>query len=129
VTLARYEYGALPLATWGALEGLWLVVGVATVELFLRRHRVVAIATVVVLAVILGAAMTRSTVYCLPVLAVAAAALARQDLRRMRYLALWAALVSLPSLNYSVDFLGLHMNASLIRPFPVQLVSTHGHLL
>lgn len=41
--------------------------------------------------------------YCLPVLAVAAAARARQDLRRLRHLALWAAVVSLLSQNYSVD--------------------------
>jgi hypothetical protein len=41
----------------------------------------------------------------------------------------WAAVVSLLSLNYSVDFSGLQMNVSLIRPFPAQLVSTRGHLL
>ena len=72
-----------------------------------------------------------SQTYCASrlVLAVAAAALARQDLRRLRHLALWAAVVSLLSLNYSVDFSGLQMNVSLIRPFPAQLVSTRGHLL
>jgi hypothetical protein len=59
----------------------------------------------------------------------AAAALARQDLRRLRHLAMWAAVVSLLSLNYSVDFSGLQMNVSPIRPFPAQLVSTRGHLL
>ena len=59
-------------------------------------------------------------------LAVAVAALARQDLR---HLAVWAAVVSLLSLNYSVDFSGLQMNVSLIRPFRLQLVSTRGHLL
>ena len=67
--------------------------------------------------------------YCRPVLAVAAAALARQDLRRLRHVAPWAAVVSLLSLNYSVDFSGLQTNVSLIRPFPAQLVSTRGHLL
>ena len=62
----------------------------------------------------------------MPAGAVAVAALARQDLRHP---AVWAAVVSLLSLNYSVDFSGLQMNPSLIRPFPAQLVSTHGHLL
>jgi len=61
--------------------------------------------------------------------AVAAAALARQDLRRLRHLALWAAVVSLLSLIYPVDFSGLQMNISLIQPFPAQLVSAPGHLL
>jgi hypothetical protein len=55
--------------------------------------------------------------------------LACQDLRRLRHLAVWAAVVSVLSLNYSVDFLDLQMNVSLIWTFPAQLVSTRGHLL
>ncbi|HEX6391054.1 MAG TPA: hypothetical protein VFZ89_16460 [Solirubrobacteraceae bacterium] len=123
------EYPSLPLGGWSAIEGLWLLIAVAALVLWLSRRRLIALTLVALVAgsalsSLVVADVSRSATYVLPAAFVALVALRQAGFVQLRELAGAAMLLSLVSISYYVDYdiTATDMQVSMQHPLPVQVI-------